>query len=335
MIVVPGAAGEIGVLARHAPLVATLKAGSTRIHLNPNEMLEFATGPGFFKVELDRALALVDDAVSVQEIDDARAREQLEAAKAELEKVDAGESQADRWQLEQRIKHAENQLAVSGSHDRLTTGDMADGSTPVTLRGMRGDRARDLALEREAPPNQDRRPLLLPVRRARAHRPDRARRRARLVRRARAADGRAPDEPPPLSLERALRRALRRDGALRARRASRVRRRRGRSSRSTSATSCPGGVVAHQVGAICPDETALHIPAHEALALADGAVRWEPGGPLAFVPDEYMDDAAARRRKGCARRIAGSQTLDFRPSPLAHGEPVVGTGREALAEFAG
>jgi F-type H+-transporting ATPase subunit epsilon len=114
MIVVPGAAGEIGVLARHAPLVATLKAGSTRIHVAQTEILEFATGPGFFKVELDRALALVDDAVNVKEIDDARAREQLEAAKAELEKVDAGESQADRWQLEQRLIHAENQLAVSG-----------------------------------------------------------------------------------------------------------------------------------------------------------------------------------------------------------------------------
>jgi F-type H+-transporting ATPase subunit epsilon len=114
MVIVPGAAGEIGVLARHAPLVATLKAGSTRIHLDQNEVLEFATGPGFFKVELDRALALVDDAVNVQEIDDARAREQLEAAKAELERVEAGESQADRWQLEQRIVHAENQLAVSG-----------------------------------------------------------------------------------------------------------------------------------------------------------------------------------------------------------------------------
>ena len=115
MIIVPGAAGEIGVLALRAPLVATLKAGSTRgTHLNPNEVLEFATGPGFFKVELDRALALVDDAVSVKEIDDARAREQLEAAQAELEKVDAGESKADRWQLEQRVKHAENQLSVSG-----------------------------------------------------------------------------------------------------------------------------------------------------------------------------------------------------------------------------
>jgi F-type H+-transporting ATPase subunit epsilon len=114
MIIVPGAAGEIGVLARHAPLVATLKAGSTRIHLGNTEVLEFATGPGFFKVELDRALALVDDAVNVKEIDDERARAQLEAAQAELERVESGDSQADRWQLEQRIKHAENQLSVSG-----------------------------------------------------------------------------------------------------------------------------------------------------------------------------------------------------------------------------
>ena len=122
MIIVPGAAGEIGVLARHAPLVATLKAGSTRIHLRPEEVLEFATGPGFFKVELDRALALVDDAVDVREIDDERARAQLEAAKAELAKVEAGESQADRWQLEQRIIHAENQLAVSGRFEPARNG---------------------------------------------------------------------------------------------------------------------------------------------------------------------------------------------------------------------
>jgi F-type H+-transporting ATPase subunit epsilon len=114
MLIVPGAAGEIGVLARHAPLVATLRAGSTRVHVGANEVLEYATGPGFFKVELDRALALVDDAVGVKEIDDARAREQLEAAQAELARVDAGDSTADRWQLEQRIRHAENQLAVSG-----------------------------------------------------------------------------------------------------------------------------------------------------------------------------------------------------------------------------
>jgi F-type H+-transporting ATPase subunit epsilon len=116
MIVVPGAAGEIGVLARHAPLIATLKAGSTRVYLDrdSNEVREYATGPGFFQVQLDRAIALVDDAVLANEIDDARAREQLETAQQELERLERGESNADRWQLEQRIKHAENQLSVAG-----------------------------------------------------------------------------------------------------------------------------------------------------------------------------------------------------------------------------
>ena len=114
MMIVPGAAGEIGVLARHAPLVATLKAGSTRVHVSEGEVHEFATGPGFFKVELDRAIALVDDAADVEHIDRERAQKQLEEARAELERIEAGESEADRWQLEQRIAHAENQLRVAG-----------------------------------------------------------------------------------------------------------------------------------------------------------------------------------------------------------------------------
>jgi F-type H+-transporting ATPase subunit epsilon len=114
MLIVPGAAGEIGVLARHAPLVATLKAGSTRVHLSESEVEEYATGPGFFKVELDRAIALVDDAVNVREIDRDEAQRQLEAARAELERIERDESQADRWQIEQRILHAENQLRAAG-----------------------------------------------------------------------------------------------------------------------------------------------------------------------------------------------------------------------------
>jgi F-type H+-transporting ATPase subunit epsilon len=115
MIIVPGAIGEIGVLARHAPLVATLKAGSTRIHPGDGaDVLEYATGPGFFQVLEDRAIALVDAAVAATEIDDTAARAQLEAAQAELEAIERGESTADRWQVEQRIRHAENQLSVGG-----------------------------------------------------------------------------------------------------------------------------------------------------------------------------------------------------------------------------
>ena len=116
MVIVPGEAGEIGVLARHAPLVALLKAGSTRIYRDRSseDSIEFATGPGFFKVEQDRALALVDDAVDARHIDASRAQEQLDTARAELERIEQGDSDADRWQLEQRIRHAENQLEVVG-----------------------------------------------------------------------------------------------------------------------------------------------------------------------------------------------------------------------------
>jgi len=117
MLIVPGADGEIGVLARHAPLIATLKAGSTRVHLGEGDdrVREFATGPGFFKVEQDRAIALVDDAVLANEIDVERARGQLEDAQAELQRIERGDSEADRWQIGQRIRHAENQLTTAGT----------------------------------------------------------------------------------------------------------------------------------------------------------------------------------------------------------------------------
>lgn len=68
MIVVPGDAGEIGVLPRHAPLVAMLRAGETRIRVG-TDWTSFATGPGYFKVQRDRAIVLVDDAVKGADID--------------------------------------------------------------------------------------------------------------------------------------------------------------------------------------------------------------------------------------------------------------------------
>jgi hypothetical protein len=95
----------------------------------------------------------------------------------------------------------------------------------------------------------------------------------------------------------------------------------------------PGGIVAHRVGAICPDETAFHIPAHRALAVADGAVRWEEGGPLAFVPDHLMDEPE-RTRQGLREAYLRLSELDFDHLLLAHGEPFVGNGREALRTFA-
>jgi F-type H+-transporting ATPase subunit epsilon len=113
MVIVPGAAGEIGVLARHAPLVAMLKAGEIRVK-SAGEWQSFAAGPGYFKVQQDRAIALVDDAVRAEDIDVEAARREAEEAREALERAEAGDEEVDRWKLEQRLNHAENKIAVAG-----------------------------------------------------------------------------------------------------------------------------------------------------------------------------------------------------------------------------
>jgi glyoxylase-like metal-dependent hydrolase (beta-lactamase superfamily II) len=94
----------------------------------------------------------------------------------------------------------------------------------------------------------------------------------------------------------------------------------------------PGGIVVHEVDAICPDETALHVPRHRALVCADGVVRWGAGDGLQFVADSLMDDPEDTKRelRMAYRRLL---TLDFDLLLLAHGEPIVGGARGALRAF--
>jgi hypothetical protein len=94
----------------------------------------------------------------------------------------------------------------------------------------------------------------------------------------------------------------------------------------------PGGIEAHEVGAICPDETAFLVPAHRALAIADGAVRLEEGGSLGFVPDSLIDDPE-RTKEGLREAYRRLVALEFDHLLLAHGDPFVANGREALQAF--
>jgi hypothetical protein len=92
-----------------------------------------------------------------------------------------------------------------------------------------------------------------------------------------------------------------------------------------------GAVTPYEVGGLSPDETALHIPAVQALAIADGAIRY--GDELSFVPDQYMGDAEkdkADLKRGFATL---AEQLEFDVLLLAHGEPIASGGREALREF--
>ncbi|MGA2454104.1 MAG: hypothetical protein ABSG93_11345 [Solirubrobacteraceae bacterium] len=98
----------------------------------------------------------------------------------------------------------------------------------------------------------------------------------------------------------------------------------------------PGDVLACELDAICPDDTALHLRAQQAVVIADGVVRggaYGAGGPLGFVPDALMDDPPATKRgllDACARLLA---ERDFEHLLLAHGGPVIGDGRELLTEL--
>lgn len=95
----------------------------------------------------------------------------------------------------------------------------------------------------------------------------------------------------------------------------------------------PGGIVAYEVDAICPDETALHIPAHQALACADGVVRWTGTEGLTFVPDSLMDEPE-RTRAGLRAAYRRLLALDFDRLLLAHGSPVPRDAKTALRSFA-
>jgi hypothetical protein len=95
----------------------------------------------------------------------------------------------------------------------------------------------------------------------------------------------------------------------------------------------PGDVLAKPLGGICPDDTALYLDGRRTLGFADGVVRAGEQGELGFVPDLLMDDPPATKRAlldGLSRLL---EELEFDNVLLAHGAPLIGDGRERLAEL--
>ena len=94
------------------------------------------------------------------------------------------------------------------------------------------------------------------------------------------------------------------------------------------------GVTALEVAAICPDESALHVPDASLLSVADGVIRRR--GELAFVPDALLGDDPESVREGLRRAYGGlCERYEFDNLVLAHGEPLVGGAAEALGAFTG
>lgn len=72
IVVIPGAAGEMGILPKHAPVLTTLKYGVVKVRKGGKEEV-FAVAGGVAEVQPDIITILADAAENVEEIDEARA----------------------------------------------------------------------------------------------------------------------------------------------------------------------------------------------------------------------------------------------------------------------
>ena len=98
----------------------------------------------------------------------------------------------------------------------------------------------------------------------------------------------------------------------------------------------PGAVRVCKVGVLCPDESALLLRRERAAAVADGVVR-SGNGRLAFVSDAFLADDPSQVEhvklglRAAYRRLAKEH---FEHLLLAHGNPWLHKGREALSAWA-
>ncbi len=112
MVIVPSVAGEVGILARHAPFIAQLRVGDVRIHQPDGTVVVYATTEGYSAVEEDHLLVLVEQAELLEEIDLARAQAALDRAEHLL--TDASLDDPTRVAAEKSKARAENRIRVAG-----------------------------------------------------------------------------------------------------------------------------------------------------------------------------------------------------------------------------
>jgi F-type H+-transporting ATPase subunit epsilon len=93
--------GQIGILARHSPLLATLEPTELRLYMTETEVLRFAQSEGYLQVGDNHALLLVEEARPIAELDPVELRELLRLAERELE--EAGED-TERRRVAERDK---------------------------------------------------------------------------------------------------------------------------------------------------------------------------------------------------------------------------------------
>ncbi len=76
--------GEIGILAHHAPMLASLMPTELRLHVGESEVRSYAQAHGWLQVFGNHARLLLEEAIEPAELDAAALREQLADAERRL-----------------------------------------------------------------------------------------------------------------------------------------------------------------------------------------------------------------------------------------------------------
>ena len=102
--------GTIGILARHAPLLAMLEPTELRLYVSETEVLRFAQAEGYMQFQDNHALVLVEEAIRPELLDRTTIETQLSDARAAQESAAEGSEELARAQRD--IKRYEAFLAV-------------------------------------------------------------------------------------------------------------------------------------------------------------------------------------------------------------------------------
>jgi F-type H+-transporting ATPase subunit epsilon len=112
MVIAPSVAGDVAILARHAPLEAFLRVGETRVRLADETLIRIATGEGYMTVEGNSVLILVEQGERADDIDRDRAEAALQRAEEQLSTLSEDDS-VGRQSADRSKARAENRLRVS------------------------------------------------------------------------------------------------------------------------------------------------------------------------------------------------------------------------------
>lgn len=107
MVVVPGAEGDFGVLAEHAPLISTVRPGTITVYQDNAVSERIFVAGGFAEVTAERCTVLAEEAEPLEDIDRAAVESQLRVLREDL---GVARSDDERQLLEARIAVAEAKI---------------------------------------------------------------------------------------------------------------------------------------------------------------------------------------------------------------------------------